>query len=119
MNTINDMGRSHIDPYLVRRGFADSTLEPLGTDHRRQQVCKNESGYHGSQVNHFNLNELGDRDQGQSVLVGEGAQLGQPGHGAVVVDDLGHDPGRGQAGQPARSTAASVWPGRRSTPPWV
>jgi hypothetical protein len=44
--------------YFVLRGFTDATLEPLGTDHRSQQVCKNEGGYRGSQVNHFNTSNF-------------------------------------------------------------
>jgi hypothetical protein len=53
VKTSSDIGRSHIDRYLVLRGFADTILEPLRTDHRGQQIGKNESGYYGSQVNHF------------------------------------------------------------------
>lgn len=50
--------------------------------------------------------EVRDRDDHQAVLVGEFAQLGQPGNGAVVAHDL-HDAARrlqpGEAGQVDRS----------------
>jgi hypothetical protein len=58
VTTNRDIGRSHIAPYLVLRCFTDTALEPLGTDHRSQQVCKNESGHHSSQVNHFSTSNF-------------------------------------------------------------
>ena len=53
----------------------------------------------------------------KTVLLGEQFEIGQPGHGAVVVHDLGEHAGRVVPGEPARSTAASVWPARFRTPP--
>ena len=44
---------------------------------------------------------------------------GRPRHVVLLlVDDLAQHSRRVQAGQRARSTAASVWPARLSTPPW-
>ena len=40
-----------------------------------------------------------DRDHREAVLVGELAQLGRALHGAVVVDDLDQDAGRGEPGE--------------------
>ena len=42
----------------LARCFADVALEPLRTDHRGQQVGKDESGYHSSQVNHFGTSDF-------------------------------------------------------------
>ena len=62
--------------------------------------------------------EVGDRDQQQVVLFAELLELREARHVALVLaDDLAKDAGRVQAGHPARSTAASVWPARLSTPP--
>ena len=46
--------------------------------------------------------EVGDRDQGEVVLVGEAPQVRHPHHGAVVVDQLAEHAGRAQAGQPGQ-----------------
>src|SRR5690606_6597587 len=46
--------------------------------------------------------ELFDGDQGEAVLVGEGAEFRQPGHGAVVVDDLRDHPGGAAASEPGQ-----------------
>ena len=46
--------------------------------------------------------QVRDRHQRQAVLVGEPAQLGQPGHRPVVVDHLGDDARGGQPGQPGQ-----------------
>ena len=43
--------------------------------------------------------QVGDRDQRQPVPAGEHPQLGQPRHGAVVVDDLAQHAGRGEPGE--------------------
>ncbi len=43
-----------------------------------------------------------DRDHRQAVLVGELAQLRAALHGAVVVDDLDQDAGRGEPGEPGQ-----------------
>ncbi len=48
------------------------------------------------------LNQLGDGDQREAMLVGECAQLRKPGHRAVVVEDLGDHAGLGQAGEPGQ-----------------
>ncbi len=62
--------------------------------------------------------EVRDRDELQAVLGGELLQLGHPGHRAVVVGDLARARPTGTApASRARSTAASVWPARLSTPP--
>ena len=63
--------------------------------------------------------EVGDRDEQQAVLVGEPFELGRAGHvHLLLVDDLAQHAGRVQTGEPcARSTVASVWPARFSTPP--
>ena len=62
--------------------------------------------------------EVGDRDEVEAVRFGEGLQLGQPRHRAVVVHDLGEHTCLGSSPAiRARSTAASVCPARLSTPP--
>ena len=62
--------------------------------------------------------QVGDRDHLQPVALAVGDQVRHPGHGPVVVHDLADHarPGLSPARR-ARSTAASVWPARSSTPP--
>ena len=62
------------------------------------------------------LDELGDGDHRQAVPVGECPQLGQPGHGAVVVEDLGHHAGRGEPGQPGQVHRGLGVPGAAEHP---
>jgi hypothetical protein len=52
--------------------------------------------------------EVGDRADEEVVLLGEPLQLGEAGHGPVVVHHLGENAGRVRPASTARSTAASV-----------
>jgi hypothetical protein len=63
------------------------------------------------------LDQLGDRDHQEVVLLAELDEVGDTRHRAVVVDDLAEHTGRVEPARRARSTAASVWPARLSTPP--
>ena len=63
------------------------------------------------------LDQVGDRDDLQPVLLAVGDQVGDAGHRPVLVHDLADDAGGLRPASRARSTAASVWPVRSSTPP--
>ena len=63
------------------------------------------------------LDDLVDRDHRDAVLLGEQLEEREAGGRAVVVQHLADHRDRRQPGEPARSTAASVWPRRSSTPP--
>ena len=63
------------------------------------------------------LPQVVDRDHRQVVFIGEGAAAGCPAHAAVVLDQLGNDPGRLAAGELGEIHGRLGVPGRTSTPP--
>ena len=109
---------------------------PVG-DHREVAQLRREPGF--SHPVHESLglepvgHELGDRDEREPVLRGEGLQLGTACHGAVGVEDLADDPGGHESGEPRQIDArfglphalehaarparsGKMWPGRRRSP---
>ena len=73
--------------------------------------------------------EVGDGADLQAVMLGEGHEIGQPGHGPVLVHDLADHAGRIETGQaadvdrrlgmagadqdepPSRASSGKMWPG--------
>ena len=62
------------------------------------------------------LDELRDRDEREAAGVAELAQAGQPGHGAVIVDDLGEHAGRVEASEPGEVDGSLGVPGTAQHP---
>ena len=65
------------------------------------------------------LDEIRDSNHLQTMPPTVVYEIGHPRHRAVVVHDLADHAGRIGPASRARSTAASVWPARCSTPPSV